>query len=197
MYENCIMPYLEWIRREFDRTGKKQVDLARHLGIAHPQITRLMQGTRRLKADEIAKIAEFFGSPPPVPDRRMIPLVGYVGAGAQVHAIDDHAKGAGLDEVECPWSELGPSAVAVRVRGDSMIPAYYNGDLLFYDQQHTDLTPLLGRECVVALRDGRRFVKELRRTQSGQWYLHSHNHEPIVGVDIEWAAKVRLIQRAQ
>lgn len=78
-----------------------------------------------------------------------------------------------------------------------MVPAYYDGDLLYYDEKHTDFTHLLGRECVVALTDGRRFVKELRRTQTGQWYLHSHNSEPIVGVVIEWAAKVRLIQRAQ
>lgn len=127
---------------------------------------------------------------------RMIQIVGYVGAGAVVHAIDDHAKGAGLDEVPCPWAELGPSTVAVKVRGDSMVPAYYNGDILFYDTNHVDFTHLLGRECVVALKDGRRFVKELRRTQTGQWYLHSHNSEPIVGVLIEWAAKVRLIQRA-
>lgn len=124
--------------------------------------------------------------------QRMIRLVGHVGAGAQVIPIDDMG-----DEVPCPWAELGAEAVAVKVRGDSMIPAYYDGDLLYYDEKHTDFTHFLGRECVVALSDGRRFVKELRRTQSGQWYLHSHNSEPIVGVVIEWAAKVRLIQRAQ
>lgn len=125
---------------------------------------------------------------------RMIPLAGYVGAGAQVIPIDD---GGALDEVPSPWAELGPEAVAVKVKGDSMVPAYYDGDLLFYDEKHADFRHLLGRECVVALRDGRRYVKELRRTHTGQWYLHSHNSEPIVGVVIEWAAKVRLIQRAQ
>lgn len=128
--------------------------------------------------------------------QRMIPIVGYVGAGAEVFAIDDHAKGAGLDEVECPWTELGPSTVAVRVRGDSMEPAYYHGDLIYYEGTHKDFTHLLGKECVVALSDGRKFVKQLRRTQNGQWYLHSHNSEPILGVDIDWAAKVRLIQRS-
>jgi SOS-response transcriptional repressor LexA len=128
--------------------------------------------------------------------RRMISLVGYVGAGAEVFAIDDHAKGAGLDEVESPWSELAPSTVAVKVRGDSMAPAYYDGDLIFYEVTSADFRHLLGKECVVALTDGRRFIKQLRRTQSGDWYLHSHNAEPILGVAIEWAAKVRLVQRA-
>ena len=126
---------------------------------------------------------------------RMIPVVGYVGAGAEVFAIDDHAKGGGIDEVECPWTELAPSTVAVRVRGDSMVPAYYDGDLIFYDGTHTDYAHLLGKECVIALADGRRFIKQLRRTASGTWYLHSHNSDPIMDVPIEWAAKVRVIQR--
>lgn len=129
--------------------------------------------------------------------QRMIPIVGYVGAGAEVFAIDDHAKGGGLDEVECPWAELGPSTVAVRVRGDSMAPAYYHGDVIFYESTCSDFLHLLGKECVVALTDGRRFVKQLRRTQSGAWYLHSHNAEPILGVEIEWAGRVKLIQRSE
>ena len=127
--------------------------------------------------------------------QRMIPVVGYVGAGSQIYAIDDHAKGDGIEMVQCRWSELAPSTVAVRVRGDSMEPIYYDGDLIFYERKHTDFIHLLGEECVVSLTDGRKFVKQLKRNQTGQWYLHSHNGEPIFGVEIEWAAKVRLIQR--
>lgn len=191
------MTYIDWIKREFDRTGKKQIALARYLGLTHPQVTRLLQGTRRLKADEIERIATFFGTTAPrFEKKRTIPVVGYVGAGAEIVAIDDHAKGAGLDEIECPWDELAASTVAVRVRGDSMVPAYYDGDIIFYDDQHTDILHLLGKDCVVALTDGRRYVKQLRRTADGIWYLHSHNMDPILGVQIEWASKVRLIWRA-
>jgi len=128
---------------------------------------------------------------------RMIPLVGYVGAGAQIYAIDDHPKGGGLEQIRCPWDELGPSAVAVRVRGDSMEPVYYDGDLIYYDEQSADFRHLLGKDCVVALVDGRRFLKQLRRTQQGLWFLHSHNAEPVFGVEIQWAAKIRLIQRGE
>lgn len=132
----------------------------------------------------------------PNDSRRMIQVVGYVGAGAEIHAIDDHAKGAGLDEVECPWDALGPSAVAVRVRGDSMEPALYDGDLIFYDERAADHRELVGKNCVVALHDGRHFVKQLRRTADGHVYLHSYNSEPIFGVSIDWAAKVKLLWRA-
>jgi len=153
----------------------------------------------------IFKIAEAMGVPastldPEVPagtgSNRTIPIVGYVGAGSQIYTIDDHAKGDGIEVVDCPWDALGPSTVAVRVRGDSMQPAYFDNDLIFYDRQSADFDNLLGRECVLALSDGRKFIKQLRRTQSGQWYLHSHNADPIIGVNIEWAALVRLIQRS-
>lgn len=177
-----------------------QEHLAKLVGTTNQQIGRLESGARRLTVDWMERVAQAFGVNPAdllAPSgQRTIPLVGYVGAGAEVFAIDDHAKGDGLEQVECPWDGLSPSTVAVRVKGDSMMPAYFDGDLIFYEQQYTDFTHLLGKECVVALADGRKFIKQLRRTQSGQWYLHSHNAEPILGVQIEWAARVRLIARA-
>lgn len=185
-------------------SGLSQSALAKRIGSAQQLIGQLERGEVR-STKLIFKIAEALGVPassldPDVPSQplsgRTIPVVGYVGAGAEVFAIDDHAKGAGMEEVECPWDALGPSTVAVRVRGDSMLPAYFDGDTIFYESTHSDFVHLLGKECVVALKDGRRFVKQLRRTQNGQWYLHSHNAEPILGVEIEWAAKVRLIKRS-
>lgn len=178
--------------------------LAKKVGAAQQLIGQLERGEVR-STKLIFKIAEAMGVPastldPEVPSgtgsNRTIPIVGYVGAGSQIYAIDDHAKGDGIEAVDCPWDALGLSTVAVRVRGDSMQPAYFDNDLIFYDKQSVDFDNLLGRECVVALSDGRKFIKQLRRTQSGQWYLHSHNADPIIGVNIEWAALVRLIQRS-
>lgn len=199
------------IDRDAFKAARKAKDLsqsalAKQAGVSQQLIGQLERG-EVLSTQKIYRIAKALGVPARHLDHeiaegedlpaRTVPLVGYVGAGAQIYAIDDHAKGGGLDEIECPWDALSPSTVAVRVRGDSMAPAYYDGDVLFYETQHSDFRHLLGKECVVALADGRKFVKELRRTQSGEWYLHSHNHEPIIGVQIEWAAKVRLIQRAE
>lgn len=122
-------------------------------------------------------------------------MVGYVGAGAEIFSIDDHAKGGGLDEVERPLG-ASRSTVAVRVRGDSMRPAYKDGDLLYYDQQaNGDLSHLIGADCVVRLTDGRMFVKELRRNGNGYW-LHSHNADPMLDVVIDWAAKVKWVHKA-
>ena len=182
-----------------------QAALAKRVGAAQQLIGQLERGEVR-STKLIFKFADVLGVPasildPDVPAtigaHRTVPVVGYVGAGAQIYASDDHAKGGGMEEIECPWEALGPSTVAVRVRGDSMQPSCFDNDLIFYEKQFSDYDHLIGRECVIALSDGRVFIKQLRRTGSGQWYLHSHNAEPIFGVTIDWAAPVRLIQRAE
>lgn len=182
-----------------NNAGMSIEELADKTGISISYISRIERGERNLSVKNIEVFAQALGVAPSEliapAATRMIQVVGYVGAGAEVLSIDDHAKGGGLDEVECPWAGLAPSTIAVRVRGDSMAPAYFNNDLIFYEETHTDIEHLINKECVVALADGRKFIKQLKRTQAGQWFLHSHNAEPIFGVEIEWAAKVRLIQR--
>lgn len=57
--------FRDWIRAGLKQSGKTQVGLAQHLGIAHPQITQLLNGKRRLNVDEVPKIAEYLGVDPP------------------------------------------------------------------------------------------------------------------------------------
>ncbi|WLS01712.1 LexA family protein [Shinella oryzae] len=59
MRDEMTKTYLEWIRANLKKPGKTQVGLAGHLGIAHPQITQLLKGNRKLKVDELPKIAEY------------------------------------------------------------------------------------------------------------------------------------------
>lgn len=125
------------------------------------------------------------------PTKKPVPLVGYVGAGAEVFPIDD---GGSLDEIEPPPG-IGPSAVAVKVRGDSMWPRYMDGDVLIYDD-HVPLTKVDGQECVVALTDGRRFVKVVRIEVGGLVTLESFNAAPIRSVEVEWVALIRWVRRA-
>lgn len=53
--------FIEWIRSGLKQPGKTQSGLARHLNIAHPQITQLLNGRRQLRLDEIPKIADYLG----------------------------------------------------------------------------------------------------------------------------------------
>ncbi len=123
-------------------------------------------------------------------------MVGYVGAGQQVFPVDDHAMGAGMDEVEAPGELAGQIVVAVRVRGDSMHPMK-DGWLLFYSRDQDGVPEdCIGRLCVVQLaRDGPLLVKELRRGyDAGRWTLLSWNAAPIEDAEIAWAAPVLSIR---
>lgn len=57
--------FREWIRNGLKQAGKTQMGLAEHLGLAHPQITHMLNGKRQLKVDEVPRIAEFLGIDPP------------------------------------------------------------------------------------------------------------------------------------
>lgn len=121
---------------------------------------------------------------------RTAQAVGYIGAGAEVLPIDDHAMGAGLEEVDIPPG-IPDDAVLVIVRGDSMYPRYFDNEFLFYVRRNDDPTTHVGRECVVQLVDGRIFVKVLRRgAGDGIYNLESWNAPLIEGQAVEWAAPV-------
>jgi Peptidase S24-like len=127
-----------------------------------------------------------------------IAAAGYVGAGAEIHAIDDHTNGAGIEMIDRPPG-LREDVVAVIVRGESMYPVYRDGDVLFYARNDArDLVELVGVDCVVRTLDGRSYVKLLRRgSRRGVWTLTSHNAPDITDVRVEWAAPVRWIQKAR
>lgn len=184
-------------------------DAARYFGWIYETYIQHEQGTRGItrqskKYANAFRVSEAWlltgeGNGPDAGGRRLIPIVGYVGAGAEILPIDDHEKGGGLDEIEPPFDGLSQSTVAVRVRGNSMAPAFDEGDVLLYDRQDNgDLVHLLGKKCVVALKDKRIFVKEIKRTPGGEFYLYSINAEtePLFGIEIEWAAKVKVVLKS-
>lgn len=105
---------------------------------------------------------------------KTVPLVGYVGAGSEVIAYDDHAMGDGVRHVEAPPNTT-LNTVAVQVRGDSMAGVADDGWLLYYDERQDEPEPdLIGKLCIVWLEDGRTMVKKLYKGSSpGYWSLLS------------------------
>lgn len=128
----------------------------------------------------------------PMTKARMVPVVGEVGAGAEVTAIDAHLQGGGFEEIEAPH-DLSPDAKALRVRGTSMLPAYEDDDILIYDENLTDPSAMVNRRCVVKLADGRMLIKRLRRGQHGLWNLESFNDVLIENVAVEWVARIKYV----
>lgn len=162
------MPQAELARRLTERLGRS---------IDRAAVNKMLKGDRGIAADELFAIVELTGyQAPNVRTRRpkMTQALGYVGAGSEIVPIDDHAQGAGLEEVELPPGVPADSALVI-VRGDSMYPRYFDNEYLFYREYEGNLTDLVGRECVVQLEDGRTYVKVLKRGQGGLFNLESFN----------------------
>lgn len=127
MKQNPTEKYLQWIEEGLRKTGKTRSGLAAHLGVAHPQITRLLNGDRALKVDELPKIAEYLGLSLPESDAvpfaaGLVPVAvaGKVEAGS-FREVDEFSQ-AELDHIMVAPDDRFPRArqVAFDVAGDSM-----------------------------------------------------------------------------
>lgn len=135
---------IEWIRKQFEETGKSQAGLARKLGLDPAGITRLLAGNRRLQAAEVPLVHEYFGTAeaqlgfnertPLQPPQRVvqvgdrIPVLGIAEAGPDGWSL---WNGDIVDYVPRPAnlaSAMG--AYAVFVTGSSMEPRYHAGELV-------------------------------------------------------------------
>jgi transcriptional regulator with XRE-family HTH domain len=127
MRDETLKTYIAWIKSGLDQPGKTQSGLAKHLGIAHPQISLLVNGKRNLKVDEIPKIASYLGIDPPnvearpaSPQTAPVRKAGTVEAGAfrEVDELDQSEP----DEMYIEPDKRFPNArrMYFEVMGDSM-----------------------------------------------------------------------------
>lgn len=128
-----------------------------------------------------------------------VPVVGQVGAGAEVFPVDDHAKGDGLEMVDCPINMNPRKTIALQVVGESMEPLISQGFLLFYDERHYGVpADYLGKICVVKIVEGPTLVKRIKRgSATGRYRLICINPaENEIEAEIEWSAIVKtMVQR--
>jgi phage repressor protein C with HTH and peptisase S24 domain len=118
-------------------------------------------------------------------------MVGKVGAGSQVYPIDDPSE----EEIDLPPG-ASIKAVGVKVEGDSMAPRYFPGEILFYVRNGDSPSDLVGKECVIQLKDGRMLVKVLRKGSKPRMFnLESLNAPTMRDQAVEWAAPVKWTQR--
>ncbi len=118
-------------------------------------------------------------------------VVGIVGAGAEIFPADD----ALLDSAPSPPGSWEIPEV-LQVRGDSMYPAYNDGDLIYCKQRLNSHADAIGLECMVKIEGGQRLLKRVSKGSKLRFFtLLSYNAPPIEDVRIEWAAPVVWIKR--
>lgn len=179
---------LKALRNSAKMTQQQAADA---MGLSKGGYVKVEDGDRRLTADYISRAARAFGvreadviegAP------RVVPVVGYVGAGAE--AFFDLGQGP-FDEVEAPEGATDDT-VAVEIRGTSL-GELFDRWLIFYDQRREPVTSdLVGKLCVIGLDDQRVLVKKLKRGQRrGKYDLISNTEPPIYDATVVWAARVK------
>jgi phage repressor protein C with HTH and peptisase S24 domain len=151
-------------------------------------------GRRQISPDHADKYARALGvkaewilfgrSAPESDDSDMIPLLGYVNAGAEAVFIDQSDNHPAREFVNFKLKDR----LAMRVLGDSMSPRFLPGERLIFGPEEPP-AQLVNREVMAQIVSGPLVIKILRRGETKQtWTLQSYNpaHEPLENVAIEW-----------
>src|SRR5216684_2729021 len=122
---------------------------------------------------------------------RSVPLLGFAQAGAGGYFDDGgFPTGKGWDEVALP-SVNDEHAYALEIAGDSMKPAYRDGDVIVVSPG----SPIRrGDRVVVKTKDGEVMVKELKRRTAKTLELSSlnpnHVDRTLAAADVAWIARI-------
>lgn len=185
------------IRKFREKAGLTRPELAEKIGTSVSQLVKLERGERRITIDWMERIAPALGiAVTDLLEARMVPVIGKVGAGAQIHVIEEDGDVI-LAEVEAPPGAT-ETTVAVEVEGDSMPGVADAGAILYYDARHDPPDEsFIGKLCVVWCEDGRVLVKRLGfGSAAGFWSLVSVGGIVERDVALKYAAKVEWIKPA-
>jgi phage repressor protein C with HTH and peptisase S24 domain len=120
-----------------------------------------------------------------------VPLLGFAQAGSGGYFTDGgFPVGKGWDEVGLP-SVNDEHAYALKISGDSMKPAYRDGDIIVVSPG----SPIhRGDRVVVKTKDGEVMVKELKRRTTKTLELQSlnpnHVDRTLAAADVDWIARI-------
>lgn len=178
--------------RDIVRSIRRQISEGKQHGVSTQSLERLAPVLKTTAAWLLSE------SGPEVVDgfeedrdyQRTIPIKGYVTAGAAAHYLP--IPSGDLDYVEAPVGATDET-IALEIRGDSLGELFDRWVVFFDDVRSPVTSDLIGKLCVVGLADERVLVKKLKRAGAGLYDLLSNNEDPIRGVVVTWAARVKTM----
>ena len=178
-------------------TGWRQTDLAERLSVTQAAVSRWFAGAdpRGEQRDKINEIYnEITGNAgvtgnTQIPSKSYVPLMGYIGAGAEIKPDIGQMPADGLGVIEVPF-QMPADMIAFRVRGDGMLPVYQDGNVVFvYKYQRKPVEEFYGENAVVCTDSGERFIKTITRGADGA-NLVSWNAKVIESVKLKWIGEI-------
>jgi len=208
MSEQNLDAFVQGLKIAMDQDGWKMKPLSQAAGMGDSAIRDLFRKSSSPKVSTAHAIADAMGrtvdelislgsfQTNKVATSRLVAVAGRVGAGERVELVDAYSKGDGLYHVACP-AEISPhDIVAVEVVGDSMLPVYEPGSVLFYSRETIGVpTEAIGRICVCADIANGAWVKQVKRgSEPGLYHLISVNptSENLHDIHLHWAAPVKF-----
>lgn len=179
------------IARRMDELGVSGRALARQAGIGQTSVRDVLERTGNPGIVTLSKIATALGIPRDlVNGRQRVPLVGIIGAGGEVSYGTDHD---GHETVSRP-PDIKGDMLAFEVLGDSMLPKYEAGDVIYILAEEGQPEKFVGEYCAIKIADGGTYLKMLSKgTSPGVFTLRSLNAADMTDVVIQWATPVSFI----
>ncbi len=180
--------------------GIQQNELAEQLGMHVTSLNRIENNRSAPSLKRITQLAEALGVD--VSDlmqdditTQEVPIVGFVGAGAEITPDLEQVPPGGLNSVSLPFG-MDDDMIAFEVKGDGMLPRYDDGDVIVaYRNQRRPTDTFYGSEAVVKTMNGKRYIKQVLKGAKGI-NLMSWNAKPIENVSIDWVGEIYVTIRA-
>jgi phage repressor protein C with HTH and peptisase S24 domain len=182
----------ETIEREMEAKGFSRRKLSKKAGLSESAVRDLLTRTENPGIGTLYVVAEALDLPmEAINGSEAVPLLGEIGAGGMVaYFKDDH-------EFELvPRPPLAPGRLmALRVTGDSMLPKYEPGDVVYVRRDHEGVVLQdLGRYCAIHAADGGTYLKILTPgTKPDRFTLRSLNAADMENVEVIWASRVEFV----
>jgi phage repressor protein C with HTH and peptisase S24 domain len=192
----------ETIEREMKAKGFSRRSLSTAAGLSQSAVRDVLDRTENPGISTLHKIAEALELPIDALSGNplTVPVLGKVGAGGAVlFSIDpDLESDEDLEMVPRPPLASG-RLMALVVSGESMLPKYEDGDVLYVRRDHEGVLPsYVGQYCAVRTVEGGTFIKLLAPgTIAGRYTLRSLNAADMENVELVWASPVQFIMPRQ
>lgn len=172
--------------------GAKNKPLAKLAGLGETVVRDFVDKGVEPRVGTLIKIADALEIPASSLFGPQVPVLGKVGAGGSV-LFEEYDE---PELVDRPPGAVG-RLMALRVTGDSMLPVYRDGDIVYVARDHDGVQPeYVGEECVVYTYDGGTFLKTLALgSQPNRYTLRSFNAGDMDNVELIWATPVLFVMR--
>lgn len=191
-----IQAIRDLIEAEMKAKGFSRRSLSHAAGLSQTAVRDVLERTDNPGIGTLHRIAEALQIPVEnITGAEQVQLVGEIGAGGIVaYFLEEHE----FDTVPRPPLAPGP-LMALKVRGDSMLPKYEPGDVVYVRRDHEGVLPkYIGRYCAVHLTDGGTYLKILAPgTEAGRYTLRSLNAADMENVEVVWATPVLFVMPVQ